>query len=180
MVSRPSLAVPMRSDCAPRAAASRREQIKLMGGGGVASPYNPIESTQYTEAEIRARWRRRELGHIRHGSRLHAARRPAGASSRRKVHRAWASRRRRDRRDDGREGCVGELQPLLGDEDGPRWRTPCRGRRRRRSMPGPRTPMSWPGSTGLDRLRHRCAVRCGSRPDAGSTAGKARPLVLGC
>jgi imidazolonepropionase-like amidohydrolase len=29
-------------------------QIKLMGGGGVASPYNPIESTQFTEPEIRA------------------------------------------------------------------------------------------------------------------------------
>ena len=29
-------------------------QIKLMAGGGVASPNNPIESTQYTEAEIRA------------------------------------------------------------------------------------------------------------------------------
>jgi imidazolonepropionase-like amidohydrolase len=29
-------------------------QIKLMGGGGVASPHNPIESTQYTEAEVRA------------------------------------------------------------------------------------------------------------------------------
>ena len=29
-------------------------QIKLMAGGGVTSPYNPIESTQYTEAEIRA------------------------------------------------------------------------------------------------------------------------------
>src|SRR5262249_22758929 len=29
-------------------------QIKLMAGGGVASPYNPIESTQYTEAGIRA------------------------------------------------------------------------------------------------------------------------------
>src|SRR6185369_4862963 len=29
-------------------------QIKLMGGGGVASPYNPLESIQYTEAEIRA------------------------------------------------------------------------------------------------------------------------------
>jgi imidazolonepropionase-like amidohydrolase len=29
-------------------------QIKLMAGGGVASPYNPIESTQYTELEIRA------------------------------------------------------------------------------------------------------------------------------
>jgi imidazolonepropionase-like amidohydrolase len=29
-------------------------QIKLMAGGGIASPHNPIESTQYTEAEIRA------------------------------------------------------------------------------------------------------------------------------
>jgi imidazolonepropionase-like amidohydrolase len=29
-------------------------QIKLMAGGGVNSPYNPIESVQYTEAEIRA------------------------------------------------------------------------------------------------------------------------------
>jgi imidazolonepropionase-like amidohydrolase len=29
-------------------------QIKLMAGGGVASPYNPIESTQFTETEIRA------------------------------------------------------------------------------------------------------------------------------
>jgi len=29
-------------------------QIKLMAGGGVASPYNPIESTQFTELEIRA------------------------------------------------------------------------------------------------------------------------------
>jgi imidazolonepropionase-like amidohydrolase len=28
-------------------------QIKLMAGGGVASPYNPIESVQYTEPEIR-------------------------------------------------------------------------------------------------------------------------------
>lgn len=29
-------------------------QIKLMGGGGVSSQLNPIESTQYTEAELRA------------------------------------------------------------------------------------------------------------------------------
>jgi imidazolonepropionase-like amidohydrolase len=29
-------------------------QIKLMVGGGVSSPLNPIESTQYTEAEIHA------------------------------------------------------------------------------------------------------------------------------
>ncbi|SDR56879.1 Imidazolonepropionase [Rhizobiales bacterium GAS113] len=33
---------------------SGASQIKLMAGGGVNSPYNPIESTQYTEAEIRA------------------------------------------------------------------------------------------------------------------------------
>ena len=29
-------------------------QIKLMGGGGVSSPHNPIESTQFTEAELHA------------------------------------------------------------------------------------------------------------------------------
>jgi imidazolonepropionase-like amidohydrolase len=29
-------------------------QLKLMAGGGISSPLNPIESTQYTEAEIRA------------------------------------------------------------------------------------------------------------------------------
>lgn len=29
-------------------------QIKLMAGGGVSSPHNPIESTQFSEAEIRA------------------------------------------------------------------------------------------------------------------------------
>ena len=29
-------------------------QIKLMAGGGIASPYNPIESIQYTEPEIHA------------------------------------------------------------------------------------------------------------------------------
>ena len=29
-------------------------QIKLMAGGGVASPYNPLESIQFTEAELRA------------------------------------------------------------------------------------------------------------------------------
>jgi len=29
-------------------------QIKLMAGGGVNSPYNPIESVQYTEDEIHA------------------------------------------------------------------------------------------------------------------------------
>ena len=51
-------------------------QIKLMGGGGVSSPYNPIESTQFTEAGAPRRGRGgRELGHLRHRARLHAARR---------------------------------------------------------------------------------------------------------
>ena len=29
-------------------------QIKLMAGGRIASPYNPVKSTQFTEPEIRA------------------------------------------------------------------------------------------------------------------------------
>src|SRR5215469_8061867 len=44
----------MRCACAREQLRNGASQIKLMAGGGVASPYNPIESTQYTEAEIRA------------------------------------------------------------------------------------------------------------------------------
>jgi imidazolonepropionase-like amidohydrolase len=29
-------------------------QIKVMAGGGIASPHDPIDVTQYTEAELRA------------------------------------------------------------------------------------------------------------------------------
>ena len=48
-------------------------QIKVMAGGGVASPFDPIDVTQYTEPEIRVRGRcRRELGDLRDGPRLHA------------------------------------------------------------------------------------------------------------
>src|SRR4029077_12326499 len=35
-------------------------QIKLMGGGGVSSPHNPIESIQFTEAELHAAVEARE------------------------------------------------------------------------------------------------------------------------
>ena len=49
-------------------------QIKLMAGGGVSSLYNPIESIQYTEAEIACRGRGcRELGHLCHRACLHPA-----------------------------------------------------------------------------------------------------------
>jgi imidazolonepropionase-like amidohydrolase len=44
----------MRSGCAREQLRLGANQIKLMAGGGVSSPYNPIETTQYTEAEIPA------------------------------------------------------------------------------------------------------------------------------
>src|SRR5580704_14326716 len=40
--------------CAREQLRQGASQIKLMAGGGVNSPHNPIESTQYTEPEIRA------------------------------------------------------------------------------------------------------------------------------
>jgi imidazolonepropionase-like amidohydrolase len=42
-------------------------QIKLMAGGGVSSPLNPIESTQYTEAEIRVAVEAAGVKCIEHG-----------------------------------------------------------------------------------------------------------------
>ena len=78
-------------------------QIKLMAGGGVASPYNPLESTQYTEAEIRAGGGSgRKLGHLRHRTRVYAARDPAGGCRRRQVHRTRPLDRRAHRQVAGR------------------------------------------------------------------------------
>ena len=80
-------------------------QIKLMAGGGVASPYDPLDVTQYTEAEMRAGGRGgRELGHLRHGACLHAARDPAGHPGRGALHRARPPPRRGDGRADRRAG----------------------------------------------------------------------------
>ena len=84
-------------------------QIKLMAGGGVASSYDPLDVTQYTVAETARRGRGcRELGHLRHGARLHAARRAAGDRGRGQMHRPWPAARRADRQADGREGRVVE------------------------------------------------------------------------
>jgi imidazolonepropionase-like amidohydrolase len=73
---------------------SGASQIKLMAGGGVASPYNPIESTQYTEPEIRAGGRGCEqLGHLCDCACLYAARDPASGRRWRPVYRAWSADR---------------------------------------------------------------------------------------
>ena len=74
-------------------------QIKVMGGGGVSSPYNPIELTHPVHrSRDPGRGRgRRELGHLRHRPCLHAARHPAGAPGRRESHRARPARRRGNR-----------------------------------------------------------------------------------
>ena len=78
--------------------------IKLMAGGGVASDYDPLDVSQYTEAEIRARGRSGGgLGHLRHRPRLYPAGDPEGDPRRRQVHRARQSGRRGNRQDDGRK-----------------------------------------------------------------------------
>ena len=95
-------------------------QIKLMAGGGVSSPYNPIESTQYTEAGNSRRGRgRRELGHLRDRPRIHAACDPTSGRRRRQVHRARPVDRRATAKLLAEKGIWWSLQPLLDDEDMP-------------------------------------------------------------
>ena len=73
-------------------------QIKLMAGGGVASPHNPIESTQYTEPGDSCRRRGgRQLGHVCHGACLYAARNSASGCRWRQVYRTRSVNRRTDR-----------------------------------------------------------------------------------
>jgi imidazolonepropionase-like amidohydrolase len=73
-------------------------QIKLMAGGGVASPYNPIESTQFTEPEIRAAVEAAEnWGTYVTVPRLYAARDPASARCRGQMYRTRSTHRRTDR-----------------------------------------------------------------------------------
>ncbi|MEU6564720.1 metal-dependent hydrolase family protein [Nocardia nova] len=109
-------------------------QIKMMAGGGVASVYDPIDATQYTEAELRAgveaaeNWGTYVMVHaytdravgqalragvrcIEHGQLLTEATVAAMAE-----HEAWWS-----------------LQPFLDDEDAPRIADP-RGREKLRQV----------------------------------------------
>lgn len=81
-------------------------QLKLAAGGGVSSNYDPLDVSQYTEAEIRAAVEAAENWGTR--PRLHAARDPDGNQGRRQVYRARATGQRAERQTDGREGNLVE------------------------------------------------------------------------
>ena len=95
-------------------------QIKLMAGGGVASSYDPLDVTQYTVARA-ARRRRggRELGHLRHRARLHAAGGAPGDRGRREVHRPRPAARRATAKLMAEKGIWWSLQPFVDDGPSP-------------------------------------------------------------
>ncbi len=67
-------------------------QIKMMAGGGIASPYDPIDATQYSQEENRGGSRcRRGLGHLCRRSRLYPSCHPALHRRRGGVHRSRAT-----------------------------------------------------------------------------------------
>ena len=73
-------------------------QIKLMGGGGVSSPYNPIEFNAVHRGGTSRRCRGgRQLGHLCRLARIHPACDPAGDRRWRQMHRAWSPDRRTHR-----------------------------------------------------------------------------------
>ena len=90
-------------------------QIKLMAGGGVASPYNPLESIQYTEAEIRAAVE--AAGNWGTYVTVHAytpPRDPASGCRRREVHRSRPFDRRAHREVAGGQRHLVEPAALSG------------------------------------------------------------------
>jgi imidazolonepropionase-like amidohydrolase len=82
-------------------------QIKIMAGGGVASPYDPLDATQYTEREMRAAveaaedWGTYVCAHVYTPGGI---RRAVAAGV--KIHRARPAGRRGNGADDGRRGCL--------------------------------------------------------------------------
>ena len=73
---------------------SGASQIKLMAGGGVASPYNPIKSTQYTEPEIHAAVEAAENGAQCNRARVYTACDPTSGCRRCQVYRTRSAHRR--------------------------------------------------------------------------------------
>jgi len=63
-------------------------QLKVMAGGGIASPYDPIDVTQYTGAELRAAVERPTTGDLCDGACLHPAVDHPGGPGRGALHRA--------------------------------------------------------------------------------------------
>ena len=89
-------------------------QIKLMGGGGVSSQYNPIESTQFTEPEIRAAVEAAEDWGTYVAVHAYTPRGdPAGGGGGRQVHRARPADRRGDGEAAGRRGRL--VEPAAAD-----------------------------------------------------------------
>ncbi len=84
-------------------------QIKLTAGGGVSSPFCPIDVSTFTEAELRAACRSgRQLGDLRRRARLYAIGDSAIDCRRCEVHRARLPDGRDHRQADCREGRVAE------------------------------------------------------------------------
>ena len=93
-------------------------QIKLMAGGGVASPYNPLESTQYTEAEIRAAVEAADNWGTYVTVHAYTPRAdPQARCRRRQVHRPRSPDRRATAKLLAEKGIWWSLQPFLDDED---------------------------------------------------------------
>ena len=83
-------------------------QIKMLAGGGVASLYDPLDSTQFTERELRAGVEAASDWNTYVMTRLHAQGHPARDPCRREVHRARSAGRRGQRAPDARPGRVVE------------------------------------------------------------------------
>ena len=164
------------------------DHIKIMMSGGVASPYDPLDSLQFSPG----RGRRRRAGGarlrpLRLRARLHAGSDDARRARRRARDRARQPDRRRDRQADGREGHVHGGQPgrLLRDARARRRIRHDRrhageersGHRRRPALAGDLQARRRPG-----RLRHRSARRAAGRaeprihdPQRGAVADRDHP-----
>ena len=104
------LIAPMRSASARTRAVEAWAQARSSSwrGGGVSSHYNPIESTQFTEAEIHAAVEAAEnWGTYVSRARIHAACNPASRCGGRQVHRTWSSHRRSPRQNCWRKRASG-------------------------------------------------------------------------
>ena len=119
-----------------------------MAGGGVSSPLNPIESTQYTEAEIRAAVEAAENWGTYvtvHAYTPRAIRQAVAAGVKCIEHGHLIDEPTAKLLAD--KGIWWSLQPLTYDEDVFARMSPCRRRRRWRCGPERRTPTSWRRST---------------------------------
>ena len=151
-------------------------QVKMMAGGGIASTYDPIDVTQYTEGEIRAGVAAAENWGtyvIVHAYTPRAVRTAIRAGVRCIEHGQLL--------DEETVAMMAEngiwwcLQPFLDDEDTPPWpgrteRSSSRGRRHGQRV-RPRT------STRRSRLGHRHPVRCQARDTPGGPARQDDPMV---